>query len=540
MPRILGWARRRPTGHVEEPAATPSATAAQPADSTATAFTEWLIDNGALLPRMDLAGRSPDTGRGSRASSACHEGDVVVDVPENLCLIPDVSLGWEWEGRASRHCHPSIHLSSSPTPPHRRPQRHWLAPHLGRCGLLSARGANAGAIGLAVVLTCERALGRRSQWAPYVTWLYRGVRGGLGLPDLQWKAGERAALAGSAASDRGRGMSGVTGRPPSASSIAGPLDPSCPGPPAMMDRLWNDHAALALDLCARRLSRQAQRRIGARGPLADGRSAGDGGRAAFERALSVVCRYSFGLGSRGKNGGGGLIQALVPSWDALNHVTGACNVRKRHVLVVGSSSRRHDYNAACGGGAGDGRLRMIATRNIAAGAEVINSYGDLTPAKLLQEYGFVEPSWPRDGPGADLLAIDLAAGAVQEATALSGGATNVVPDLRAIRHLAKGAVSATPGAEDGWVTVSMDGKPRRVCRKLIGAICRLAGLPSSDATVRARVLGRAAHVRLVKLKAAEAEARGAVEGRADRLAAAVLVVGRERAALARAAELVGK
>ena len=42
------------------------------------------------------------------------------------------------------------------------------------------------------------------------------------------------------------------------------------------------------------------------------------------------------------------------------------------------------------------------------------------------------------------------------------------------------------------------------------------------------------------LKAAEAEARGAVEGRADRLAAAVLVVGRERAALARAAELVGK
>ena len=37
-----------------------------------------------------------------------------------------------------------------------------------------------------------------------------------------------------------------------------------------------------------------------------------------------------------------------------------------------------------------GVLQMIATRDITAGSEVVNNYGELSNSELLRAYGFVE------------------------------------------------------------------------------------------------------------------------------------------------------
>ncbi|BDA47006.1 probable N-lysine methyltransferase setd6 at N-terminal half [Coccomyxa sp. Obi] len=81
-------------------------------------------------------------------------------------------------------------------------------------------------------------------------------------------------------------------------------------------------------------------------------------------ATAVVSAYSFTIGDD-------RYQAMVPMWDALNHITGHANVRLHHCSKKGA-------------------LQMIATRRIAKGEQVINSYGDLPNSELLRRYGFVE------------------------------------------------------------------------------------------------------------------------------------------------------
>jgi N-lysine methyltransferase SETD6 len=60
-----------------------------------------------------------------------------------------------------------------------------------------------------------------------------------------------------------------------------------------------------------------------------------------------------------------VLQAMVPLWDLLNHVTGQANVRLHHCSDKGC-------------------LQMIATKDIPAGAELINNYGDLSNGELLR------------------------------------------------------------------------------------------------------------------------------------------------------------
>ena len=66
--------------------------------------------------------------------------------------------------------------------------------------------------------------------------------------------------------------------------------------------------------------------------------------AAYLWATAIVSSYSFEIGDDG-------YQALVPFWDALNHVTGRANVRLHHCAKSGS-------------------LQMLATRRIEAGEQV--------------------------------------------------------------------------------------------------------------------------------------------------------------------------
>ncbi len=66
--------------------------------------------------------------------------------------------------------------------------------------------------------------------------------------------------------------------------------------------------------------------------------------AAYRWATAVVSAYSFTLGDDS-------YQAMVPIWDALNHVTGRANVRLHHCEEAGA-------------------LQMLATRRIQAGEQV--------------------------------------------------------------------------------------------------------------------------------------------------------------------------
>lgn len=59
------------------------------------------------------------------------------------------------------------------------------------------------------------------------------------------------------------------------------------------------------------------------------------------------------------------MQAMVPLWDLLNHVTGKANVRLNH-----------DAKRGC--------LQMLTTQAVAKGAELVNTYGDLSNGELLR------------------------------------------------------------------------------------------------------------------------------------------------------------
>ena len=61
----------------------------------------------------------------------------------------------------------------------------------------------------------------------------------------------------------------------------------------------------------------------------------------------------------------------VPLWDALNHVTGKCNVRLHH----------KEKRAV---------LQMIVTQPVKQGAELINNYGPLSDSELLRRFGFTD------------------------------------------------------------------------------------------------------------------------------------------------------
>lgn len=92
----------------------------------------------------------------------------------------------------------------------------------------------------------------------------------------------------------------------------------------------------------------------------------------FSWATGVVASYSFSLGDKH--------ESMVPVWDMLNHVSGAANVRLNH-------------------DAARGVLQMLATREIAKGEELVNSFGELPNGELLRRYGFVEEPLPASGGG---------------------------------------------------------------------------------------------------------------------------------------------
>jgi hypothetical protein len=74
----------------------------------------------------------------------------------------------------------------------------------------------------------------------------------------------------------------------------------------------------------------------------------------------------------------------------LNHVTGRCNVCLHHCDVTNM-------------------LRMIATKDIRVGEELVNNYGELTNAGLLLSYGFVEDEGRNPHDAVEVPLVDIVA-----------------------------------------------------------------------------------------------------------------------------------
>ncbi|CAG9465287.1 unnamed protein product [Pedinophyceae sp. YPF-701] len=255
-------------------------------------------------------------GRSAVATQDIRKGEVVVDTPDDMVLMPHSS-------RIAKHlvqhglCHPSE----------------------------GGAGFDAEVAGLTLALMAERSAvlsGGGSRWSGYVRYLPESV------PDcpLLWSERELGGLAGTALLERLEGRARPELIPPPEAD-AGPS--LCVAPPSGAARMYDELVRPFLDAVGDRC----------------GLPRSPDSRDAFFKALSIVSGYGFVLGAD-------RFQALVPYWDALNHVTGRVNVRLHH-----SASK--------------GRLRMIAKRDIAKGEEVINSYGDLPNSELLRCYGFAEP-----------------------------------------------------------------------------------------------------------------------------------------------------
>ncbi|MEW5309690.1 MAG: hypothetical protein WDW38_001556 [Sanguina aurantia] len=117
----------------------------------------------------------------------------------------------------------------------------------------------------------------------------------------------------------------------------------------------------------------------------------------FQWCTAIVASYSFTIGDD-------LFQAMIPYFDALNHVTGMCNVRKHH----DEGKKRKS-----------GVLQLIATQAIPKGSEVVNNFQEgLTNSQLLLCYGFVEPHNTRQTAQLPLLAVLDACRASRRSTTL--------------------------------------------------------------------------------------------------------------------------
>ncbi|EIE21805.1 SET domain-containing protein, partial [Coccomyxa subellipsoidea C-169] len=194
-------------------------------------------------------------------------------------------------------------------------------------GLTNASGdAEMESIGLILALMTEKKLGKSSKWKGYLDFLPKSIPG---MP-LFWDSEQLQSLEGTSLIEKMNGCKAMPDRP---------LEPPCKFNSVVLPFLQsNAHLKLPHNAAS-------TRRL-------------------YVWATAMVSAYSFTIGED-------RFQAMVPMWDALNHITGHANVRLHHCARKGA-------------------LRMIATCLITKGEQVINSYGDLPNSELLRRYGFVE------------------------------------------------------------------------------------------------------------------------------------------------------
>jgi hypothetical protein len=214
-----------------------------------------------------------------------------------------------------------------------------IAPQLEAYGLLKpAEDACLEIQGLILALMHEHCLGNRSKWSGYISFFPSS----LDLP-FTWLENELSELQGTAAMDKME------------AKVQSPADA-----PTRVEELWNE---VALPFISDHPNLPGFKRYKG--------IKGEEGKRLYDWATSIVSSYSFVLGDD-------KFQALVPIWDALNHITGKKNVRLHH---------DKKKNA----------LQMIAISDIQTGQELVNDYGPLSNSELLRAYGFIE-RLPRPHP----------------------------------------------------------------------------------------------------------------------------------------------
>jgi SET domain-containing protein 6 len=319
-------------------------------------FCDWCRRNKVLFPSAEIAAIAT-SGRSVVATRAIAKDDVVVEVPDDACLLAEQSVIADELAAAS--------LTKDAQRERRRRESDEEeeedddSPSSSPDALLEVQA-------LILALMAERLLGSKSRWAAYVEFFPPSSRELGGMP-LFWSQRQRRRLRGTAARDKARAR------------LQHPADA-----PTRVGELWRDVALpfiLEGSPTLRRLLGLGNEEEEEAEEDGDGdrpppppppRSMAARVRAArrlYRWATAIVASYSFVLGDD-------RYQALVPVWDALNHVSGRVNVRLAHDK---------------GGG---GVLRMVATRAIAPGEEVVNRYGPLSTSELLRGYGFVERGNP--------------------------------------------------------------------------------------------------------------------------------------------------
>ncbi|KIY98017.1 hypothetical protein MNEG_9948 [Monoraphidium neglectum] len=237
-------------------------------------FREWCGANKVLWPKLAV-GSAPGTGRGVLATEAIHEGEVVVEVPDDAVLMAE-------------NCS--------------------IAELLAEAGLAKpAADALLEVQGLVVAVMAERALGIASRWAPYLGFLPDSMDH---MP-VYWQPDELAELRGTAALDK------LEGR------VQHPADA-----PTRVEELFG---ALVVPLVEGDKG-LAKALLGPKGLPSKGKAAEEAKQRLLQQykwATSAVASYSFILGDE-------QFQSMCPVWDLLNHVTGRANVRLRHDAARGA------------------------------------------------------------------------------------------------------------------------------------------------------------------------------------------------------------
>uniref|UniRef100_A0A0G4I151 SET domain-containing protein n=1 Tax=Chromera velia CCMP2878 TaxID=1169474 RepID=A0A0G4I151_9ALVE len=209
-------------------------------------------------------------------------------------------------------------------------------------------------VALVVTMMAEWCKGDESQWGPY---LHNVVgEGWRNVPDLPifWDRKSKALTVGTSFFEKpGCGFP--------CSAFEGPEDRH------LIDRLWEDRVRPLVEEHYELFIQE-----GAGGDdeededvERDGETVAEESQELFYVMAAVASSYSFELGDD-------KYQAMVPFWDMLNHVTGRVNVRLHHCEETD-------------------QLQMIASKDIPAWSEVINSYGHLGTGALARSYGFIEP-----------------------------------------------------------------------------------------------------------------------------------------------------
>lgn len=243
-------------------------------------YLQWMDDNGIKLKNCSI-GHFPKTGRGCIATQDIQKDQVVIEVPDDMVLLPDSE---------------NVFVSES--------LKDTLFGHRG------GENTKNESIGLALALVGERLAGEKSNWYGYID----------SLPSVDvklWEAGKSSFLKESALCKMPSYGIAPNGWAGSDADTALEVFKDAALPLIDLFSELKEHAT-EKDSNLKKRQKKNQNNCLSEEELQN----------LFYWALCIVASYSFELGDEQFHG-------LVPYFDMLNHITGKVNVRLNHDNVKG-------------------------------------------------------------------------------------------------------------------------------------------------------------------------------------------------------------